>query len=472
MRQATQTNPVEQVHATLYSMREPLVGKVTDAESKLDKVKAETAKTVDKAKSDYEKALAAAKQVYEGKLTEVQTAIAVAETTKTEAQAALEVFDRMVSLDGKTSNSASKTNGASKHPAAKKAAKTAAKKTAGAKKTPASEAKQVKTQAHTPKTDGAKRALHGRDEVRNGVRPSIKDAIRLILGKKTMRSRDITAELIRLRWAPKSEKLSSYVPFVLSSGSKEKDKDGKDLHPVFESVDTGQGRGYYRVRHGAPPMDSEVRAKWGHVVAQGGTAVPTAAPVKASSKTTAAKSATPAKAAASKGAAAPKGGKSGQRACSVEGCGVLGHNKRGHDAWVAKQGGNAPEAKAAAPKTAAAKAAPKAKAAPAAPKQRAGKGQQKCGTCAKEGKEVFGHNAHGHNAWAAKQSAANAASTAPPAPKAAPTKTEPKKAAESKRTEGVNPPIRVQTAEEIIAEQGAQDDLMDEANDAFGNLTV
>ncbi|MDA4132666.1 MAG: hypothetical protein OK454_06025, partial [Thaumarchaeota archaeon] len=201
-------------------------------------------KALDQAKTAHDrkvtesnKAIEAARTKYESEVTKAKSAAAQTEQAVKEAHEQLNDFDSAVTnFQAGTGNLPSKKGAKVKAPVAKKGVKVKA-------------AAPVKTKSSN-KTAGSARAIKGRDEVRNGIRPPIKDAIRLILGKQTKRSRDITAELIARKWTPQSGTVSSYVPYVLSLGCKGGDK------AIFESVDTGKGRGYYRVRHGAPPMNA------------------------------------------------------------------------------------------------------------------------------------------------------------------------------------------------------------------------
>ena len=240
-------------------------------------------------------------------------------------------------------------------------------------RTPAVKAAPVK-KTTTAKTTATQRSVTGRDDVTNGVRPPLKDAIRLILAKKTLHTREIIDELQNRNWAPKSGSIKAYVSNVLSTYSNvEKLKEGA----IFESIKTGKGRGYYRVRIGAAPINAETRKRFGGDYTPSTTATK-AAPAPRASNVKQASSKTTAKSDVGRG-------------CSV--CGTPGHNTRSHDAFVANGG---KVAKAAPAKTATAKTAT-AKAAPKRPDERG------CSICG-----VVGHNKRGHAKYLAAQ--ANGAS--------------------------------------------------------------
>lgn len=465
------------IQAVIQRERAPFLKAFEQAKSAHDKRVQQSQKTID-----------AARARFEADVSKANSELAVSEQAVRDTLSRLEQFNQDAESASKGDQGSTNGRRASATPKTKAAPK--AKTAAAPPKAKAAAAPKAKTKT----VGGNSAAIKGRDEVRAGLRPPIKDAIRLILGKKTMRSRDITAALIERKWAPRSANIASYVPYVLSNGS-------KGANAVFESVQTGEGRGFYRVRVNAPPMDPKVRARWangavGEVKVEAQTApapkkVAAAAPKKAPAKA----------AAAQKAATTPKKSAGGPRKCSE--CGVLGHNRRGHDAWVKAQAQSpvkttangaahkpaapkktaaaksapataaapkaaAPKAaatpKAAAPKAAKAAAPKKAPAAKAAPVQKAGKGEQKCSVCGTKG-----HNKKGHDAFAQAQGAAaksKPAEETPPPPASSP-----------------NPPapsaeVRIRTADEIVAEQRAKtaqkpedvkDSVMEEAAAAFGS---
>lgn len=412
----------------LTQLRAPFEKEISAAQTAYDKTVAANKKSVETAGLTLKKATDKLKADYEKLRQDAETEQATAAEKLRLAQESLKEFETQALeiLGGGTSTKGHQSNGIAKagvktektsgiHTGTKAATK-APKKTAAAKA-------PKKAAAKTAGGAGAKRALQGREDVKANKRPPLVAGIRLILGKKTMRTIDITAELQKRGWEPNSNSLGSYISQIMSANS-------HGDSPVFEPVKV-KGRGNYRVRLGAKPLDPKVRKLFGHV---GDDDDKTTVVTKVEAKKSATKAAPAAK------AAAPKG-KPGQRQCSTclkAGNAVFGHNAKGHDNWVARQ--------AAASKPAVAKAAPAAKAtksaAPkktaaakvakvaAAPKAKPGKGQQKCGKCADNGLEVFGHNAKGHDKWVASQAAAAAPKAAPAAkaPKAA----ESKPAAETK----------------------------------------
>ncbi len=103
-----------------------------------------------------------------------------------------------------------------------------------------------KTDATPPKKPGrpakAKlRAAAGRAAVARGDRPSIKEAVRTVMGDKTLNANEIL-ELVKARnWTPDSNDPKTYIAYILSA-----------TKAYFERVPS-KGRGYYKVRKEALP---------------------------------------------------------------------------------------------------------------------------------------------------------------------------------------------------------------------------
>jgi hypothetical protein len=271
-------------------------------------------------------------------------------------------------------------------------------------------AKAAKKSAKAQPKGGAQasaRAAEGRRQVAQKLRPPIKDLIAKVLGKRVMNSQEVYEAIKAKGQLPNSGDPRGYIGYLLSAS---KDKAGD---PLFERVPT-KGRGFYKnqgvtVKTGKPAKP--VKAK--------------AAPKKAAKATAKAKP-VKAKAKPVKAKAAPKKAK----------CGATGHNARGHDKWAAGQ------------KAGATKAAPKAKepkaAKPAAPAKAAGeKKTVLCGKCKQPG-----HNAKGHDKWAASQKAGSNGTSGPA--KSEPVKEEPK--AETKPA--ATKPEAEKTTDEVLAEAG------------------
>ena len=325
--------------------------------------------------------------------------------------------------------------------------------TTGSAKKPAVKSAKAPKGIKTTKT-ATKRAIQGRGEVKSNERPPLVPAIRMIMGKKVWRTRDVTAELKVRGWAPQSTSLDSYVPQVMAGAAKQRDGGPK---PVFEAVKV-KGRGHYRVRADAPPIHPNVKKFWGHVAAS--------EPIETVTPETKAVAKTPAK----KAPVAKVGGKKGkgQQKCSVEGCGVLGHNKKGHEKWAAGLATVVAGDAAPAPVTLSNKVT-SAKMVSAAAKP--GKGQRKCSV---PGCGVLGHNKNGHEKWVAAQ--------ARPSVEKFSKSTEASATKQPSSEKTAKP--RFQTADEIMAEvdqqassdkpaQATPKDLdMAEAGAAFGTTSA
>lgn len=90
------------------------------------------------------------------------------------------------------------------------------------------------------KTAAKARQSEGRNEVREGKRPSLKNAMIKVMGNKVMTKVQVFEALKAKNWLPKSNNPLSYVGYALSA-MKTKDK----RRPLFERV-AEQGRGHYR----------------------------------------------------------------------------------------------------------------------------------------------------------------------------------------------------------------------------------
>jgi hypothetical protein len=280
------------------------------------------------------------------------------------------------------------------------------------------------------------RAAEGRRQVAQKLRPPIKDVIAKVLGKRVMNSQEVYEAIKEKGQLPNSNDPRGYIGYLLSAS---KDKAG---NPLFERVAT-KGRGFYK------NQGTEVSAK--------ATKAVKAKPVKAAKAAKAVKvKAAPAKKAAKakaapKAKAAAKGEKRQNKCgkCAALGNEVYGHNSKGHDTWAAAQKAGPAPAKAAKPAKAP-KPAKEPKAAKAAPAP-GEKKSVKCGKCAALGKEVFGHNAKGHDNWIAKQTP-----TAKPAngTTGAATPAEPEKAAPKAEAPKAEAKPAEKTTDEILAEAG------------------
>lgn len=121
-----------------------------------------------------------------------------------------------------------------------KAAKAApAKKVASVKKAaPAKAAKKAepaKKAAKSPKN----RAAEGRRAVLAGERPTLKDAMKTVMGKNVMNSQEVYDALKAKGWLPNSNEPKNYIGYSLSS-----------MKTDFERV-PDKGRGFYRAKSAA-----------------------------------------------------------------------------------------------------------------------------------------------------------------------------------------------------------------------------
>jgi hypothetical protein len=114
---------------------------------------------------------------------------------------------------------------------AAKAAK--APKAAKAAKAPKAAKAAKKVQTVTPKSK--KNAAAGRQAVARGERPTLKEAMKTVMGKKAMNAEQVVEGLKERKWLPTSQNPRQYISFMFSSNTPE----------VFERTEP---RGFYRVR--------------------------------------------------------------------------------------------------------------------------------------------------------------------------------------------------------------------------------
>jgi hypothetical protein len=127
-------------------------------------------------------------------------------------------------------------------PGAKAAAAAASKP--GPKAKPGPKPKKVSAKASAkktgakpgPKPAASKRAAAGREAVKAGLRPPIKDAMAQVMGEEVLNADTIFERLEKKEWLPNAKKPRAYIGYLLSA-TKER----------FESVPT-KGRGFYRVK--------------------------------------------------------------------------------------------------------------------------------------------------------------------------------------------------------------------------------
>jgi len=125
----------------------------------------------------------------------------------------------------------------------KKTAKKPAKKKVVAKKKAAPK-KKAKTKGKKSATNSVtdasrKNAAEGRRAVATGERPTLKDSMKIVMGKKTMNAQGVVDALAKKKWLPASSDHRQYISFMLSNNCPE----------TFERTET---RGFYRVAKGAP----------------------------------------------------------------------------------------------------------------------------------------------------------------------------------------------------------------------------
>jgi hypothetical protein len=247
----------------------------------------------------------------------------------------------------------------------------------------AAKAKPAKVKAKAAPKGKPSRAAQGRREVANGDRPPIKKAIAKVLGKRVMHANDVYEAIKEKGQLPNSHDPRGYIGYLLSASKVTVKRAGKDVEvPQFERVHE-KGRGFYKNRGVAVAKSAKKAAH---------------APKKAAAK--------PAKVAAAKPEkkAAPVN-KDGKRTVTCKVCGQPGHNSKGHVRAVAakepKAAKPAKETKAAAPKPAKAES----------PKTGEKRGI-KCGKCGAPGHNAKGHDravakngTNGHGAAPAKPEA-------------------------------------------------------------------
>lgn len=98
---------------------------------------------------------------------------------------------------------------------------------------------EAKVKASGKKTTGVSRALLGRRAVASGERPSIKEAIRKVMGNKAMSAQEVYDALKEKGWLPNAKDPRMHVGHILSSLSV---SDGDEFQRVPE-----KGRGFYRL---------------------------------------------------------------------------------------------------------------------------------------------------------------------------------------------------------------------------------
>ncbi len=110
-------------------------------------------------------------------------------------------------------------------------------------KAPAAESQAPAAAPQAPAKKGPKtqksRAAEGRRAVLSGERPTLKDAMKQVMGTEVMNSAQIFEKLKEKGWLPNSNDPKNYIGYSLSSMK-------KDFEPV-----PAQGRGFYRVRGSA-----------------------------------------------------------------------------------------------------------------------------------------------------------------------------------------------------------------------------
>ena len=101
-----------------------------------------------------------------------------------------------------------------------------------------------------------KNAAEGRRAVATGERPSLKDAMVLVMGPKAMDAQGVVDALTKKKWLPASSDHRQYISFMLSSNCPE----------TFERTET---RGFYRVAKGAfKKVQARERARKAELEAQ------------------------------------------------------------------------------------------------------------------------------------------------------------------------------------------------------------
>jgi len=117
--------------------------------------------------------------------------------------------------------------------------KAAAKKAAPKKKAAKKAAPKKKAASTNSVTDASlKNAAEGRRAVATGERPTLKDSMKIVMGKKTMNAQGVVDALAEKKWLPASSDHRQYISFMLSN----------NCPGDFERTET---RGFYKVAKGA-----------------------------------------------------------------------------------------------------------------------------------------------------------------------------------------------------------------------------
>lgn len=210
---------------------------VTDLRKPHAELAAQTKRNLDAATKSYnalvekiQKDQKAAKERLEAEKAKVDAAKVAHETAST----TLSKVDQILALQTETKEAAKAIPAAKPVKPAKKAAAKSAKK-AAAKAAPKKAAK-AKPAKKAAATGANKRAAKGRRDVLEGKRPAIKDAIKLIMGSKTMTADEVMLGLKnppeaarkafaktnpkadpKSDWLPDSKKPRMYIAYLLSS---------------------------------------------------------------------------------------------------------------------------------------------------------------------------------------------------------------------------------------------------------------
>lgn len=168
-----------------------------------------------------------------------------------ESKAALAAFDAKLEaafgklaeepvkkLRGRAAWSEASKKKAAQKAKARKAAKEQAAKATKAPKAPKAKAPKVAKTAkrvQTVTSQSKKNAAAGRQAVARGERPTLKEAMKTVMGKKAMNAEQVVEGLKERKWLPTSRNPRQYISYMFSSNTPD----------VFERA---KERGFYRVR--------------------------------------------------------------------------------------------------------------------------------------------------------------------------------------------------------------------------------
>jgi hypothetical protein len=243
-----------------------------DIDARLTKIRAEMAQHVEQVSADAE-AQREKVAALQAQLAEAQTALEGYETSFEMLKGTLDQFDAQ---HGKPSKNAPKKGKAKKvvaKPAAKKgkakkAAKPAAKKATAKKAAPKAAKKAAKPAAKkatakkkTTKASNNSAAAEGRRAVARGDRPSIREAMARVMGKKTMNAAEIVDGLKAKGWMPNAKDPRTYCLYTLSDNKETFERVERGRYKVRDGVDFGKAKAASKAKPAAKKTNGKAKAK-------------------------------------------------------------------------------------------------------------------------------------------------------------------------------------------------------------------